>query len=512
MKRSRRRAGQLFLAAVLVVWPVAAGLFNRVSVKDVANAVTELDTQRAMLLLKELDEDSVDLAFQRARLAVYSGDCDSAEAILTTVPDTPESVSLAELARACARATAGSVIVEDEKNGIWVRLQDSRDEVLVPYLLEVAVKARAALSRDLGVTLPRPLRIELVRDLFSLAAVSGLPVEAAETTGTVAVARFGKVNMLTPRAARFGYPWQDTLAHELAHLALTRGSRDFAPLWLQEGIAKRQEDRWREKRPFDDTPDAHDVARRALLEGSSVGIDRLGQSIAMLPTPQAAAIAYAEVQSFMDFWIAQNGNGAFTLMLMDMRGLGTRDADAAMASATGYPLRYWIARWQQHLRGQPDPVANDANLDRDPPQAEVIKNLRVGDLLRARGHAAGASVFLDAAAKQSPGVPGATFRAAGNRLALGEFGRASELLGSLEQSTALHGGWLGLKGRTAKEAGDTTSASHLFELALAIDPLGVEAACEGISSATLVAGSSLVSPTDQKRRRLCEAARKIVRD
>jgi hypothetical protein len=43
-------------------------------------------------------------------------------------------------------------------------------------LTDVAVRARAALEKDLGVEMPRPLRIDLVRDLFSLSAVSGLPV------------------------------------------------------------------------------------------------------------------------------------------------------------------------------------------------------------------------------------------------------------------------------------------------------------------------------------------------
>src|SRR6185503_2655837 len=68
-------------------------------------------------------------------------------------------------------------------------LQDEEDRVLVPLLSDVAVRARAAIERDLGVIMPRPLRIDLVRDLFSLSAVSGLPLKAAETTGTVAVAR-----------------------------------------------------------------------------------------------------------------------------------------------------------------------------------------------------------------------------------------------------------------------------------------------------------------------------------
>src|SRR4029079_3031549 len=107
----------------------------------------------------------------------------------------------------------------------------------------------AQLMKDLGVELLKPLRIDLVRDQFTLAEMTGLPEEAARTTGTVAIAKCGRVTMISPRATSNGYPWLDTLAHEMTHLALSRGTRDNAPLWLQEGVAKREETRWREKQP-----------------------------------------------------------------------------------------------------------------------------------------------------------------------------------------------------------------------------------------------------------------------
>jgi len=222
----------------------------------------------------------------------------------------------------------------------------------VPYITRVAEQARRAVQADLGVELPRPLRIDVVRDLFSLSSVSGLPLEAAETTGTVAVARWGRVTLLSPRASRHGYPWQDTLAHEIVHLALSRATRDFAPLWLQEGVAKRQEQRWREPRPFDDAGSHDLIAERALLTGNSVGVDSLGPSIAMLPSADAASIAFSEVTSFVNFWIEKNGRAAFRLLLGDLKGLADRDPDPALRTVTGFGLHDWIAIWQQHLLQQ----------------------------------------------------------------------------------------------------------------------------------------------------------------
>ena len=75
----------------------------------------------------------------------------------------------------CARATAGALTETDAEHGMTIRFQDESDRPLAPFLVEVAVAAREALARDLKVELPRPLRIELVRDLFTLAAMTGLP-------------------------------------------------------------------------------------------------------------------------------------------------------------------------------------------------------------------------------------------------------------------------------------------------------------------------------------------------
>lgn len=501
------RVWTIALAFVCFTAPLAA---KPVTVRDIANAVTEIDVARAQELLKHVEDGGPMLAFQRARLAVYVGDCDSAEAILSTLTDTPEAAGLASLARSCARATAGSLVVEDVDAGVWVRVQDHGDAALVPELVRVAVAARQAMVRDLGIELPKPLRIDLVRDLFSLAAVSGLPLDAAETTGTVAVARWGRVTMLSPRAARFGYPWEDTLAHEITHLTLSRGSRDYAPLWLQEGIAKREEDRWRAERPFDKRRDATQVARKALIEGKSVGVDRIGPSIALLPTPEAASISYAEVESFMDFWIDKNGAAAFALLMADLKGLQSSQTDEALLSVTGYPLSYWIALWQRHLLETPPSEDTEST-----PESDVAQPVRLGDLLMKQGHATVAEEYFAKAVEGAPSKAAVRHRLAVAALATGQGVEASlQGLGDLSNLSGLHGGWLGVHGRLLTLMQDLTAAEASFELALAIDPYSEDVACEGYSrlSDPTIANSALRWPADPTRRKLCEEARALLRD
>ena len=67
----------------------------------VANAITEIDTQRATDLLSKIPVESAGLTLERARLAVYLGECDRAEAILSNplLSESREGAQLAELAK-----------------------------------------------------------------------------------------------------------------------------------------------------------------------------------------------------------------------------------------------------------------------------------------------------------------------------------------------------------------------------------------------------------------------------
>lgn len=485
----------------------------------IADAITELDVARAHKLLANADEDSPAFEYQRARLAVYMGDCDSAAAILSApgFAKKPEVQSLLSVARGCAGVVAGAVLIRDKKKGIWLELQDSADKVFAPYIIDIAAKARTRIEHDLGVVMPRPVRFILVRDLFSLSAVSGLPLKAAETTGTVGVARWGRVNIISPRATPLGYPWEDTIAHELTHLALSRATCDHAPLWLQEGIAKREETRWRPHRPFDRTPDPTRVARAALLSGHSVGITKLGPSIAMLPTPEAASIAYAEVTSFMGYWIDQNGVPALHLLLIDLKGIGDGDANAAMRSVTGEPLQVWIHRWQAYLREQPDKPASRppkkrerslANVDKD-----LVRRVRLGDLLFARGHSAAAAKELQPAVSEAGKEAAIRWRAARALLASKQPDAAWKALGDVADVRALNGPWFGIDGRRERSLGHTNKAEQAFELGVSADPLSEEAACEGVAAPRGPHQHQTARlPQSPRRRALCLSARRSPRD
>jgi hypothetical protein len=491
------------LVAVVTAALAAAGTAD---LDSIAAFTTRLDVDRAGRTLAELDSREPAVAIERARWALYRGDCVTANTVLSAprVVQRPESRVMAQVARGCAGATAEAVVVEDRRLGVWVRVQDDADRVLVPLIADVAARARTAVARDLGVDLPRPLRVDLVRDQYSLSMVSGLPIQAAQTTGTVAVARWGRVIMVTPRAAAMGYPWQDTLAHEITHLALSRASGDKAPLWLQEGIAKREEVRWRPTRPLDDRARHTEQARAALLAGEDVGVDRLGPSIAMLPTPEAASTAYAEVASFVEYWITQNGWPALELLLLDLSSMPASDGEPALRSVTGWGLQSWIHRWKQHLTSM-DPPARGASPPSASPSRELAREVRLGDLLLEAAFPAAAVVPLSSAVARAPERAAVRHRLAEARLRTRQLARAGDALGELESLDGLHAGWLGASGQAYLLQGRVEDAVRRFDLALGIQPLWERAACGRLEAVS--GGGRLSVPRGRAGHALCEEAR-----
>jgi hypothetical protein len=497
--------------------PVVAPLRgdNLTRAAKAAELTIGLDYDEARKVLAEGDPDSAALAIERARLALYEGDCDGAAAILAR-PELAASElggGLADIARGCARATAATVVEKDDANAVVVRYQDEADRALQPLIVETVVKARDALTRDLGSTWPKPTRITVVRDLMSLSAMTGLPKEAAMTTGTVAVAKWGRVTLLSPRASRHGYSWRDTIAHELTHLAVTRASVDRAPLWLQEGVAKRQEIRWRDPGPFDDRPPVDSVVDRGIAMKIDLPLDKLGPSIAMLPSADVAMVAFAEVTSFVRYLAESQPKGTLEHLFKELRTAKT--TDDALRAATGDDLKGWDAKWRAYLAEDKKARADQKpltllNLDVPPAKLRDIRErVRLAELLLGREHPKAALEELD----KLPGAPTASGSAGTGEIsadpsvrylrarvleALGRAEEAAPLLADPKEVSASFGPWWAIRGRLAK---DPAVADPSFVEAVAADPLDIEPACRSLDPAA--------QPEDKVARLLCDAARKI---
>ena len=476
--------------AVAAVPSHAGGPLSGIHARRAQEHTIGLDFAEAHQELLAGDPEDVPILVESGRLALYEGDCDDALVTLarSEVAKNEEGSMLGDIARGCVRVTAATVVDRDEVNAVDVRYQDEADRALTPLIVETVVKARDALTRDLGVTWPKPTRITVVRDLKSLSAMTGLPERAAQTTGTVAVAKWGRVTLLSPRAAHHGYPWRDTIAHELTHLAVTRATVDHAPLWLQEGVAKREEQRWRAPGPFDDRPPVDSIVTRGITLKLDLALDKLGPSIAMLPSADAAMVAFAEVTSFVRYYADTAGQDALPKLFALLRD-GKAPEDA-LREASGADLKGWDARWRANLTSRPhEPLPAFYGLGTEPPDMRALREgVRLAELLYGRNHPKEALVELDqartgpsaAAALEDPSVRHLRARLLEASGRGAEDKEAQALAGDPKEVGSSYGPWWAIRGRFARVRGEATEADSSFVEAIGSDPLEVECACEGL--------------------------------
>ncbi len=513
----------LALSLLLAPTPVRAGI-ELDPLGAASDAITAMELPRARELLSKMDAKTPKVALQLGRLALYEGDCEEAAKRLAppAVQQLEEAGSLLVIARDCTRSMAATVTVTDDVHQVIVRFQDDADQALASLVGETVAKQREVLAKDLGVEMPKPTRVDVVRDQFTLSAMTGLPWEAARKTGTVAIAKFGRVIMLSPRAPSLGYGWRDTLAHELTHLALSRGTYDRAPLWLQEGVAKREETRWRPPEPADDalSPDA--IAAVGIEKKIARRLQDLGPSIALLPTAREAMVAYAEVTSFVRFVSGDRAGepNAPTdpealpkLVKAYAKGLTTDDA---LKEVTGKDLEAWDAVWRPWVStkkaklpralGLDDPKQDPAAKAAAKAEADNRKRLRLGQLLLAREHVKEARTRLEKLASDaSAGDPLAATWVARVRLLDGDLAGAKALLDP-KSLVGEVGGWWTVRGDVLKATGaPTAEILDAYAHAAAHDPFSVEAAC---GWAEPPSGAAPFEPwLDAAVRGLCTAAR-----
>jgi len=370
---------------------------NLLSAEDVPRAAALLEP----LLEAEPDDSGVRLA--GGILRFFQQRYDEAVPLIESsgVADPSGYLALAKAARA---VTTDDVRAESEH--FVVSHPKGKDEVLVPYLVDALERQRAVLREQLGHVPEGRLAVEIVGDVKELAAVSTLTEEEIRTSGTVAVCKFNKLMMLSPKALLKGYEWLDTAAHEYTHLVLTRMSGNEAPIWLQEGLAKWFEDDWRGGgEPV--SPVSAALVKDAVQRDDLVTFDEMHPSLAKLPSQERAALAYAQVAMAIEYLVKQRGPASLPRILNGIGG--GLPAPVAVSDAYGAPFEKFLAGWKRYMAARPLPRGGDHELTRlrfkdDPKQAgpwaewaeipdeRARGHARLGEIMRTRGRWAAARI------------------------------------------------------------------------------------------------------------------------
>jgi tetratricopeptide (TPR) repeat protein len=270
-----------------------------------------------------------------------------------------------------------------------------KEEVLVPYLLDALEAQRAALLADLGEVPSGKVVVEVVEDVRQLARLSTLTEEEIKRTGTIAICKFGKMMITSPKALLHGYDWLDTASHEYVHFVVTRLTGNETPIWLHEGIARWYESRWRGPGGDILSPWSAAMLRDAARSGKLVTFAQMHPSMAKLPSQEAAALAFAEVAVAVEVIREQGGPGAVRRVLDSVAsGAG---AEEAVARALGVPFPVFEREWRRRMADRPLPAGGEQHMRKLRFQGEAGAWAEWADIPeeRARGHARLGEIFRE---------------------------------------------------------------------------------------------------------------------
>lgn len=432
-------------------------------------------------------------------LAIYEGRYADAESHLAAAlaagdlaadgPDAEEAKHFLALARGSQRALEGAITLSSPDGFVEAVFADEKDAVLAPYLFDAMREAREALGGDLGVWPTDPVRFEFLDDPLKLAMVTPLTTENIRTTGTVGVTKYRRIMMVTPRVMVYGYGWIDTAVHEYVHYLLTIRTQNQAPVWLQEGLAKLMETRWRrtDAEPLDDA-----VAfrlHRAIASDDLVTFEEMYPSVAMLPSQERAALAYAEVQTMLELLRERRGSPGIET-LIDRVAAGD-DAKDALGTAWGAGFEAFMDEWKRvtkrrTARGKEGPIKGPEFKDGEevPPEqlGDVFSHLgggkarqhaRLGTLLQARDHDDAAVIEYEKARAADPRArrDAVLARRLGRLyVELDRFADAVPLLETAAEADPEDANLAADQGRALLRAGDRAGADAALSRAVRVNP------------------------------------------
>ncbi|MFO8058711.1 MAG: tetratricopeptide repeat protein [bacterium] len=283
------------------------------------------------------------------------------------------------------------------------RYANPEDKVLAGPALEALEKAYDNLTQDIGVKPEPPILVEAYPTFDDFSAATGLSEEELENSGTIAVCKYRRLMVNSPRILVRGYPYRDTLSHELVHFLIYQRFGDTVPIWLHEGIAKYMELRWREDVGGHLLPSQKSVLASALRMGELISFERMHPSFAKLETPRQGQLAFAEVTTVVDYLVKKGGWPLVFKLCSEMKDMN--DWKGAIKRSTGMEFDKFWDDWVQHARsqgyeelpgmeitvyeirkGEQDFQESDPVEESEVEKGKEYKYARLGDLLRDRGH------------------------------------------------------------------------------------------------------------------------------
>lgn len=495
------RRALLILLALAAAAPEVQARRDRTVSGDIIKAARFLQSARldeARAILGDLEKrapDTVEVRWLEAELAFQTGDYAAVPRLLAKIPDDAVDGMVGQTRKLAASTLAVTETFVDRrspKGHFIIRYAPGHDAAIADLAGEVLDTAWERIGGDLGIKPADPIRVEILGAPADLAKMSPLTEAEIETTGTIALSKYNKLMVVSPRATLFGYPWMDTLAHEYTHLLVARLSHDSVPVWLQEGLARFEQSRWRLAPQVALSTTEQALLTAALRKGRLITFDEMHPSMAKLPSQEAAALAYAEVYTLVGWMQQKIGyKGIRELIAAEKDG---KSAKRAVSDAMGMSWTAVESDWHGHLT----PVAGAAGASKARPgkgikfsqggkdsenvgleglPARAKKFARLGGMLRARGMLEAAATEYEKAVAAAGPEPFVAGKLARTLVELGKYDRAIELatpLAAADDHDATAAVTLGIA-RAARHQWPEAIAA--YEMALRVSPFDPQTRC-----------------------------------
>ena len=298
------------------------------------------------LSLIEKYPDSGDAHFLLARTDFFKGDYARAVERLNHIEGADRSVKeFISLARETHKATRRFISSESEH--FIFKYPEGPDEVLLPFAEEALEKSYKVLGALLDYYPQEKVIVEIYPGREYLSRVSPLTMQDIETSGTVALCKYNRIMIISPRYLVRGYNWLDTLSHEFVHYLLTKKSRNHFPLWLHEGAAKYLETRWRGGKKYL-SPIMETTLAGALENDYFIPLKDMMPSLAKLKSAEDVQLAYAQVSTMMEF-IAELKGESFLSLLLNQLADGN-DFETSLEASIGSSIPDFQKKWKRRVR------------------------------------------------------------------------------------------------------------------------------------------------------------------
>ena len=251
----------------------------------------------------------------------------------------------------------------------------------------------------------------------ALSRLSPLTVEEIRTSGTIALCKYNKLMVVSPRALVTGYTWQDTLAHEYTHYLITREERRTrSPSGCTKASRSSRRAAGAARPERRSRPRARRCSTRRLSRGQLISFEQMHPSMALLPSQEDAALAFAEVFTAIEY-LVEPANAQPLGSLLEQAARREHRRNSAVAEVAGEPfarfqarleglledrpmptemlplvpekLRFKIRRRRTPRRPTPEAASRTMATSREIDDAAARRYAHLGQLLRARRHAHG---------------------------------------------------------------------------------------------------------------------------